>query len=142
MISFDHIVSFFRGDEKGAEDKNALRNEALLMTLARGTSSDANIAALEVETVCRIYKEVTGEDVSGKDVRVAAISDLFKEASLERYLSKAAGKLSADDRKVIVKALASVIYADGKVNPLEADFFNEVAATMGLKEEAAGLVKG
>jgi len=141
MTTFDHIVRFFRGDEEGASDKKAFVNEALLMILARGTSSDANIDALEVDTVCRIYKDATGEEVDAKDVRVAAISDLFKEVSLDRYISKAAGKMTLDERKMVVKALCDVIQADGKVNPLEADFFNRVVKAMGLGHaDAAGLV--
>jgi reverse gyrase len=38
--------------------------EVLLMTLARASSSDSNVSAVEVQTVQRIIQRVIGEEVS------------------------------------------------------------------------------
>jgi len=132
--SFSHIMKLFSGDDSqpDAGEQRSLAEEALLMALSRATNADSNINPVEVETVQEIFKEVSGTEVSCKDIRVAAISDLYKEATLERYLSKVAGKIGADDCKMIVQALARVIKVDGKISPFEVDFFNGVVKALGL----------
>lgn len=132
--SFSHIIEFFSGGDKQPDEaqKRSLVEEALLMTLSRATNADSNINPVEVETVQNIFKETVGTEVTAKDVRVAAISDLYKEATLERYLSKVSGKITDNDRQLIIKALARVIKVDGKISPFEVDFFNGVVKALGL----------
>ena len=132
--SFSHIIEFFSGGDKqcDAAQKRSLVEEVLLLTLSRATNADSNINPVEVETVRDIFRETVGTEVSVKDVRVAAISDLYKEATLERYLSKVTGKIEAADRQLIVKSLARVIKVDGKISPFEVEFFNGVVKAFGL----------
>jgi len=132
--SFSHIIEFFSGGDKtpDAEQKRSLVEEALLLTLARATNADSNIHPVEVETVRKIFREAVGTEVSSKDVRVAAISDLYKEATLERYLSKVSSKMEPADLKMIVSSLAHVIKVDEKISPFEVDFFNGVVKALGL----------
>jgi len=132
--SFSHIIEFFSGGDKkpDAEEKRSLVEEALLMTLSRATNADSNINPVEVETVQNIFRETIGTEVSIKDIRVAAISDLYKEATLERYLAKMSSKMELTDRQMIIKSLARVIKVDGKVSPFEVDFFNGVVKAFGL----------
>jgi uncharacterized tellurite resistance protein B-like protein len=132
--SFSHIIEFFGGGDKQPSEtqKKSLVEEALLLTLSRATVADSNINPVEVEIVQDIFREVIGTEVSTKDIRVAAISDLYKEATLERYLSKVSSKISPEDSQMIVKSLARVIKVDGKVSPFEVDFFNGVVKALGL----------
>lgn len=142
ITSFSHVVNFFTGGDTdmSADDQKALMEEALLLTLSRATSADCNIDSVEVETVRTIMKEVTGSDIAPQDIRVAAISDLYKEASLERYLGKIKNKLSVSDRQTIASSLGRLINVDGNVSPFEVDFFNSVAAALALTPaELAGL---
>ena len=132
---------FKLGDkELSADEKKELVEEVLLMTLARATSADCNIDSVEVESVQAIIKEATGSDVSAQDIRIAAISDLFKEASLKRYLQKVSSRIEVEDRQLVVSSLGKLIKVDGKVSPFEVDFFNEVVEALGLTPaELAGL---
>lgn len=142
IASLSHVVDFFKFGDKGMseEDKKALVEEALLMTLARATSADCNIDSVEVETVQKIMKDVMGADVSLADVRVAALSDMFKEASVDKYLSKIRAKLSGEERQMIARSLAYLIKVDGKVSPFEVDFFNMVSSALALTPaQLAGL---
>jgi len=132
--SFSHIMDLFSGgnNQPDAATQRSLVEEALLMTLSRATNADSNINSVEVESVQEIFRDVVGTEVSCKDIRVAAISDLYKEATLEKYLSKVSSKITADDRKMIVQALARVIKVDGKISPFEVEFFNGVVKALGL----------
>jgi len=139
-MQLETITGLFRGKELSeAEKKEAIR-EALFMTLSRATAADSNVAGLEVSTVQAILKEAVGEDVSEKDIRVAANSALYKEGSIEKVLGKLAGKVDAADRCSIVDALAKVLKADGRVSPFEVEFFNSVVKALGLSHaDVAGL---
>lgn len=142
ISKLSHIMEMFRfGDrELSADDKKELVEEVLLMTLARATSADCNIDSVEVASVQGIIKDATGTDISEQDIRIAAISDLFKEASLKRYLSKIRSKIDVADRQLVVSSLGKLIKVDGKVSPFEVDFFNEVVEALGLTPaEMAGL---
>ncbi|UTW55643.1 TerB family tellurite resistance protein [Kordiimonas sp. SCSIO 12610] len=141
LAQLKNVFRFFEGSEMpSGEEKEQLIKEVLLMVLARATSSDSNIDNLEVETVQNIFKARTGEEVSTKDVRVAALSELYESAPLPRYLSKMSGKLGQDDCIMIVESLAEVIKTDGEVRPTEIEFFNSVVKAMGLSSaQVAGL---
>lgn len=143
IVSFSHIIEFFSGGDKQPDESQQrnLMEEALLLTLSRATNADSNINPVEVEQVQEIFREVVGTEVSAKDVRVAAISELYKEATLEKYLAKVSGKMSAADRQTIAKSLARVIKVDDKVSPFEVEFFNGVVDALGLSPaETSGLV--
>ncbi len=58
--------------------KKTLFAEALLMTLARASSADANIHAVEVESIQQIMQRETGDEVSSQDVRKAARTELYE----------------------------------------------------------------
>lgn len=142
ITSFSHVIDFFkRGDAGMSEaDQKALMEEALLLTLSRATSADCNIDSVEVETVQTIMKEVAGADISCQEIRVAAISDVYKEASLERYLGKMKNKLTTADRQLIASSLGRLIRVDGKVSPFEVEFFNSVVTALALTPaQLAGL---
>ncbi len=141
LAQLENIMNLFRGNELDAEGKKQLVREALLMALSRATNADTNISGIEIATVQGIIKDRTGDEVSEKDIRVAALSDLYKEATLERYLSKVSSKIGAEDSKMIVGALAEVIKVDGKISPFEVEFFNSVASSLGMSHaDCAGLV--
>lgn len=140
LQQLENIINLFRGSELDEAGKKELVREAMFMTLSRATAADANIAGLEVETVQRILKEKVGEDFSEKDIRVAAIADLYKEATLERYLSKVSSKVDHGDRVLILNALTEVLKADGIVRPFEEDFYNSIIKALGLSDaDVAGI---
>jgi uncharacterized tellurite resistance protein B-like protein len=121
--------------------KKQLVKETLLMTLARASSADTNVQAVEVATVQRVMREATGEEVSSADVRVAAQSELFETISLERALGKLHKDFSSEEKMLIVRSLADVIKSDLRISTLETDFFDQVAQALEITpSELAGLV--
>ena len=123
--SLTSILSLFQsGTQQSQED---LFNEATLMILSRATSEDSNIHKVEVQTVQDLVKETTGEEITSRDVRVAANSRLYEEAPLDRYLASASRALSYDQRLQIMNALVRVIKSDQRVTGREVAFFNNVA---------------
>ena len=141
IANLSHVLKIFRGSDLNAEEENVLFGEVLLMTLARASSSDANTHPVEIETVRKIVLEATGEDVSDADVRVAAASELYESASLEKYLLSCGRRLNPSSRVTTVQALAEVIKSDTQVTSREIQFFDMVAGALGVTPaELAGLV--
>ena len=127
IADLSNVLNIFRGTEPSAEDKDALYKEVLLMTLARATSSDANIDPCEVSTVQKILEAHTGEQFSEADIRWASRPTLYEEAPFGKYLNSVRKKLGSAARAEVVQALAEVIKSDTTVRELEIDFFNMVA---------------
>ena len=127
IADLSNVLNIFRGTEPSAEDKEALYKEVLLMTLARATSSDANIDPCEVSTVQKILEAHTGEQFSEADIRLASRPTLYEEAPFGKYLNSVRKKLGSAARAEVVQALAEVIKSDTTVRELEIDFFNMVA---------------
>lgn len=141
IADLSNVLKIFRGTDLTPEEEKQLFREVLLMTLARASSSDANIAPVEVETVQAIVKKTTGKDISAASIRVAAASDLYETASLEKFLSSCGRKLDATSRVATVQALAEVIKSDTRVTSREVDFFDMVARALAVTPaELAGLV--
>jgi uncharacterized tellurite resistance protein B-like protein len=132
ITSLSGILKIFGGSQPTAEEQAELAKAVMLMTLARATSSDTNIKAIEVEKVREVLKARTGEDVPAADVRVAANSKLFEDAPLDKYLASSAKQMRSADRVATAHALAEVINADGRVSDREIDFFNSVADSLSL----------
>jgi uncharacterized tellurite resistance protein B-like protein len=90
-----------------------------------------------------IFRKHTGEDFSAADIRVAARSELYAEASLRKYLASVRDKMADKDRVATIHALADVFRSDESVSVLEVDFFNRVAESLKITPaELAGLVAG
>lgn len=124
------VIKRLFGASEDAGQLRELYREAMLMTLARATHSDAYTTHVEVETVQRIFQQYMEEEVSSADVRVAASSDLFESAPLEKWLGSVARRLDHEQCKTIVKALIEVIRVDGRVLSGEADFLNMVVGAL------------
>lgn len=141
LSDLGNVLKIFRGSEPTPEEQRALFKEVLLMTLARASSSDANINACEVDTVQKVLEEATGDSVSTADIRVAAASTLYESAPLEDYLVHCGGKLHTSDRVTILQALAQVIKSDQRMSHREITFFNGVARALEVTPaELVGLI--
>ena len=131
--SLGNILKIFGGSEPTEEEREALIQEALLMTLARATIADTNVKEIEVTRVRDMIQRRTGEIVSDKDVRMAAHSELFEKAPLDKYLARVGRTVEIDARLMIVESLAEVIKADERISPLERDYFDMVCNALQLK---------
>jgi len=142
LVSFLRIKQVFGGSLASGAERDGLFREALLLTLSRATSSDVRIDPVEVEKVQKIMQSVIGEEVSAADIRVAAASELYESAPLDRYLGVVGRVLGPSERATIIKSLAEVIKSDRRISPKEVDFFNRVANAVGASPaEIAGLIE-
>lgn len=138
---FGNLLRIFGGHELAPEAYKALHDEVALLTLARATSTDADIQPVEVETVRRALSELTGKDHSAADIRVAARSEVYETAPLEKFLASAGRKLQARDRANLLRALAGVITSDATISSRETAFFNMAAQAMdATAAELVGLI--
>ena len=142
LVDFASITRIFGGTVASDVERQNLFKEALLLTLARATSSDVNIRPIEVEAVRKIIQSATGEEVSAADVRVAAASELYEKASLDDYLHAIGRKLGSRERATLVRSLAEVIKSDRRISPKEVDFYDwVVSALRATPAEIAGLLE-
>lgn len=130
-------------NQDNMDNQQELFRETLLMTLSRATRADARTDDDEVEQVQALLKEILSEDVSAKDIRVAASSELYEKTSIDRFLTNASTHLALEDRQTIISALIRIFHADGKISESEVDFFNMAATALRLSPaEIVGLKTG
>lgn len=143
IADLKNVLKIFGGSDISDDSQNELYKEVLLMTLARASDADINIQSVEVDRIREILKEKTGEDFSVADIRVAARAELYAEADLRRYLGSVHKKMRPEHRADVIQALGDVMRSDQDVSVLEIDFFNNVAAALGVTPaEIAGLQAG
>jgi len=143
IADLKNVLNIFGGAEVSEDQQSELFKEVLLMTLARAADADINIQTVEVDRIREILKERTGEDFSSADIRVAARSELYAEATLRKYLGSVRKKMSDAHRAETIQALADVFRSDSNVSVLEVDFFDRVAtALQATPSQIAGLVAG
>ncbi len=126
IADLSRYLKSFSESSPSEEEQKELYREVLLMTLARASSSDANIHPVEIETIQQIMQRETGQELTEADIRKAARSELYESVNLRKYLRSAQRQLNAEDRSKIVQAVADVIKSDAQINVLEIDFFNRV----------------
>ncbi len=126
IADLSRYLKSFSESSPSEEKQKELYREVLLMTLAQGSNSDANIHPVEIETIRQIMQRETGQELTGADIRKAARSHLNESAKLRKYLRSVQRRLKAENRISIVQALAEVIKSDARISVLEIDFFNRV----------------
>lgn len=134
------LQAFGKGALSEAELQDLLK-EVALVTLARATSADTNIDSVEVESVQKALKKLTGDDIEASEIRLAAKSELFEKAPLTKYLTRAGRQLDSDQRLSIVMALLEVVKSDVRVSPFETDFFDMVSDSLSITpSQLVGLI--
>lgn len=120
------------GQDDDSSDAGNPAHDLLLQTLSRLSGADTNIDPIEIETIRKIYSDVAGKDVSESEVRNAARTKFSENQPFRDYLAKQAAGIGTDDKMMIVKALVTVIQADGRTSPFEVEFFNDCVSAFGL----------
>ncbi|MFV8782012.1 TerB family tellurite resistance protein [Microbulbifer sp. SA54] len=142
IVNMENIKALFN-NEISAENKRQALKELLILVLARGSRADLHIHESEVATAQKVIKVYTGEDISAAELRVAASSEIFEKAPLNKHVSRVASSIDGADRIIIIHALKEVLKADGHVRQTEIDFFNTMAGALKLKpSEIAGISLG
>ncbi len=126
IADLSRVLKIFGESSPSEEKQKELYSEVLMMTLARASSSDANIHPVEIETIQQIMQRETGQELTEADIRKAARPEPHDSVYLRQYLRSVQHQLKAEDRSKIVQAVADVIKSDAQINVLEIDFFNRV----------------
>ena len=127
IAAVSNVLKIFGESSPSEEKQKELYREVLLITLARASSSDANIHPVEIETIQQIMQRETGQELTSADIRKAARSELYQSTFLRTYLRSVQGQLKVEDKIKIVQLLADVIKSDTPISVLEINFFNRVA---------------
>jgi len=132
IADLSSVLNIFGGSSLSEEEQQSLFGEVLLMVLGRASSSDANMAPVEIETIQQIMERATGQTLTEADIRRAARPELYAEANLRKYLRTVQKQLKTEDKTAIAKALAEIIRSDTGISVLEIDFFNRTANALEL----------
>ena len=132
IADLSSVLNIFGGSSLSEEEQQSLFWEVLLMVLARASSSDLNMAPVEIETIQQIVERETGQEITEADIRRAARPELYAEANLRKYLRSVQKQLRTEDKAAIAQALAEIIRSDTDVSVLEIDFFNRTATALEL----------
>jgi len=139
LVDFNKVRQLF-GESPKADDSDLFR-ELFVLVLARATDADAYTHPVEIASVQAVIREELGVELSDAEVRTAALSKIYESVPLQKCLSSAAPKLSADQRRAILRGLVSVMHADERISSREAEFFNMVVEALRLTAaDAAGLI--
>lgn len=130
IADLSSVLKSFGGSSLSEDEQQGLFVEVLLMVLGRASSSDANMAPVEIETIQRIMERETSHAVTEGDIRKAARPELYAEANLRKYLRSVQKQLKVEDRITIAQTLAEVIKSDCDISVLEVDFFNRTAEAL------------
>lgn len=130
--SLSAIFELFDETSSSPEEDEELFNETVLMTLSRATSVDSHIHPAEVGLVRDVVCELTGQEVTESDIRVAANSHIYKVGSLSRYLNAVSFRIPVERKIELVNALAKIFKADDRVTEREVSFFNIVVDDLNL----------
>lgn len=125
-------LGVFGSRHRSSEFKEKLLKDCLLMTITHASSSDANVASMEVRTIQGIIFHELGIQMSAAEIRVAAKSRIHDSAAFDKCLASARKHLDPGDRQKIVKCLVRVLKSDSQVNVLEIDFLNSVVTALDL----------
>jgi uncharacterized tellurite resistance protein B-like protein len=142
ILNLASVLKIFGGSEPTEEERAKLREEVMLMVLARATAADLNISSVEIDTVRETIREKTGSELTDAEIRVAANSELFEKAPLKRYVASASKNLEHGERVEIIQALAQVIHSDDRTGAREAEYFQQMVEAMQLgPDDVAGLLE-
>ncbi len=136
VATLSSVLEIFGESSPSEEKQKELYREVLLMTLARTSSSDANIHSVEIETIQQIMQRETDQDLTEADIRKAARPELYGSVYLLNYLRSVQRQLKAEDRSKIMQSVADVIKSDTQINVLEIDFFNRVVDALRITPAA------
>lgn len=131
--SLSAIFKLFDESSSSEDEDEELFNETVLMTLSRATSVDSNIHPAEIGLVRDIVCELTGQDITESDIRVAANSHIYEEGSLSRVLNAVSIRLPVERKIALISALATIIKADERITEREVFFFNMVVGDLNLR---------
>lgn len=134
IFSFSFLKEAFGGNKQlTAEEQQEMFEELLFLVLSRASRSDLDISEIEVSKIAELLKNTAGIEATDQEIRTAGMSELYEVASFEKYVNRAAKKISRDQCHCIVQALFEVISADERVNAAEADFFDNVIDAMEMR---------
>jgi len=139
-VDLSYIKKVFSEGFGGAGGDTEAFRELMLMILARATDADSYTHPAEVAAAQAVIKKHLNEELGAAEIRTVALSELYEEAPLEKYISRLGPSLSLEQRKTIISALAEVLRSDGRVAASEAIYFDMVAMALRMTySEVAGL---
>jgi tellurite resistance protein len=97
--------------------------------------ADGHIDEEEVQTVCAVYRQITGDDVSAEVIRAKAAIAQSQGRDLQAALRDLAIYLTDQAKVAVLQAAVAVAAADGHFEDEEKALVSGISDALGLTED-------
>ncbi|MFN0264330.1 TerB family tellurite resistance protein [Tepidamorphus sp. 3E244] len=111
--------------------------QAILHAMLLLMMSDGHIDDAEVEAVIAVYAKLTDKQLTKDELLAAAEHAHEAGHNLSDYLQSIADVLNDDGKRLVIRSMALVANADGKMDEAERDTIVECAGVIGLARTTA-----
>lgn len=115
-----------------SDQETALFSETLLMVLSGAANADLNIESVETARIAGILREKLGTEVTAAEIKTKAELDLSSNEMVAKKVRGACHHLSLERRQELLDSMLEVFRSDGRIGPLEQDYFNVIVAALDL----------
>ncbi|MGD8600327.1 MAG: TerB family tellurite resistance protein [Gemmatimonadota bacterium] len=123
------------GAKKTSEQLAEEYAEAAQLAMLRVMLADGHIDEEEVQTVCAVYRQITGDDVSAEVIRAKAAIAQSQGRDLQAALRDLALYLTDQAKVAVLQAAVAVAAADGHFEDEEKVLVSGIAEALGLTED-------
>lgn len=123
------------GAKKTAEEVAEEYGEAVQLAMIQVMVADGNVDDEEVRTVCHLYEQITGEQVSEQVIAAKAALAQSQRRDLESELRELTPHLTDEAKGGALRAAVAVAAADGEFGGPEKALLSRIADALGLTED-------
>jgi uncharacterized tellurite resistance protein B-like protein len=123
------------GAKKTTEQLAEEYAEAAQLAMLRVMLADGRVDEEEIDTVCTVYRQITGEDISAEVIRAKATIAQSQGRDLQASLRGLAPYLTDQAKVAVLRGAVAVAAADGHFEEREKQLVSGIADSLGLTEE-------
>lgn len=131
--TFDHSL-LDMDNEQETTHIQATFNEAIKRVMVLMMLADKRIEDSEIEAIRHVFHQITGKELTPKDIKREVLIARGKEENLEAYLEGLLGRLNEDGKELVVRAAYLIAQADGHVDASEVELLYHIGSQLELPD--------
>lgn len=114
----------------GGENVSGEQNELILQTMVAIAGADGRLVESETATICRLYKQLTGDEIEPVGVAQALETRAASSLHLADLLKSRRGELDMKARESLLRAAYLVLMSDKRVAARERKKLHDYAEAL------------